>query len=461
MSFWIFALLLLAGAIWWLARPLLRRGDVDLTESQQSLSIYRDQIDEVGRDAAAGLINTSAAEEAKREIERRALRAAGKLQSGIVVTRRQTPLALALAFVISAGALGGYLALGEPGEPDQPLAARKAAVEIRLAELQGSKTQAPSDPESFDDVWTEAEEASAQGDHASAAEAYRRAAALSNDRPMVVSAYAEALTLANGNKVPPAARLAFEQVLARSPQDPRARYYVALAKAQKKDFEGAMDSWVALLHDSPPNAPWTPLVIRDVTNMARFLERDPAEILPGWAVMAQDAGSFPLTPGQAVIASVAPETNANGWEARIDAAKAMAAGGDAPGALAALDAMAEEYSGAPFLLTQIDAAKNEISSPAGRRRGPTDEQVAAAAQLSADEQNEMIKGMVDGLAARLEDDPSDVGGWLMLIRSYAVLQDADAAKNAIKTGAAAFPVESREHNEILRLAAELGLEAEG
>ena len=43
----------------------------------------------------------------------------------------------------------------------------------------------------------------------------------------------------------------------------------------------------------------------------------------------------------------------------------------------------------------------------------------------------MIRGMVERLAARLEKDKSDLPGWLMLIRSYAVLKDAAKAKAAM------------------------------
>jgi cytochrome c-type biogenesis protein CcmH len=38
--------------------------------------------------------------------------------------------------------------------------------------------------------------------------------------------------------------------------------------------------------------------------------------------------------------------------------------------------------------------------------------------------------MVDGLAARLEDDPSDIEGWLRLAQSRAVLGEPEAAKEA-------------------------------
>ena len=46
----------------------------------------------------------------------------------------------------------------------------------------------------------------------------------------------------------------------------------------------------------------------------------------------------------------------------------------------------------------------------------------------------MIRGMVDGLAARLEANPNDVDGWLRLSRSYGVLGESaksiDAARKA-------------------------------
>ncbi len=39
----------------------------------------------------------------------------------------------------------------------------------------------------------------------------------------------------------------------------------------------------------------------------------------------------------------------------------------------------------------------------------------------------MIRGMVDGLANRLEQQPRDAEGWIKLIRSRVVLGDAELA----------------------------------
>ena len=43
----------------------------------------------------------------------------------------------------------------------------------------------------------------------------------------------------------------------------------------------------------------------------------------------------------------------------------------------------------------------------------------------------MIRGMVEGLAARLKDNPADVDGWLRLSRAYGVLGDPDKARDAL------------------------------
>jgi len=56
----------------------------------------------------------------------------------------------------------------------------------------------------------------------------------------------------------------------------------------------------------------------------------------------------------------------------------------------------------------------------GGVRGPSPDQVDAVSALADNEQAEMIAGMVERLAARLEADPTDVEGWRMLARSYGV-----------------------------------------
>jgi cytochrome c-type biogenesis protein CcmH len=70
------------------------------------------------------------------------------------------------------------------------------------------------------------------------------------------------------------------------------------------------------------------------------------------------------------------------------------------------------------------------SGSASAAPGPTEQDMAAAADLTPDQRNDMVRGMVDRLAQRLKQDGSDVEGWLRLVRAYAVLGERDKARAA-------------------------------
>lgn len=83
---------------------------------------------------------------------------------------------------------------------------------------------------------------------------------------------------------------------------------------------------------------------------------------------------------------------------------------------------------APWRSTVRQALKNV--DPEAAPPGPTEDQVAAAAQMSASEQSEMIEGMVSRLAKRLEQEPADPEGWIRLVRAYLVLERREDAIKA-------------------------------
>jgi cytochrome c-type biogenesis protein CcmH len=320
-------------------------------------------------------------------------------------------------------------------------------------------------PESFEDWWLLARSYATMGDYASAAGAYRQAAILSADDPAVQLAYAEALTLANGNKVPTAAKLIFAQVRQQT-NDPRARYYLALAKAQAQNFQGALEDWLLLLRDSSPEAPWTPLVRRDIVNMVRFLELDLRAVLP-------DATEAELAKAGTAVGAVAePATemaaletrlsqDPTDWQGWISLARLRSRQGNDDDALAAINAGRSHYAAAPFVLAKLDEAAGALGlEDAETAPGPSDADVAASADMSEAERQAMIRGMVEGLAARLEERPDDLQGWLMLIRSYAVLQDPTAARAAVRKAKSVFRGTPAEHRRITRLADDLGVAQE-
>merc|ERR1711916_190286 len=67
---------------------------------------------------------------------------------------------------------------------------------------------------------------------------------------------------------------------------------------------------------------------------------------------------------------------------------------------------------------------------AGGAPGPTREDVEAAGEMSADEQNEFIRSMVARLADRLAEEPDDLDGWMRLGNAYKVLNEVDQAIDA-------------------------------
>lgn len=447
MTIWLVLTVMAVAFGFWIVRPFLGRAEVALNESDSAISIFRDQADEVKRDLDAGLISSDEYDAAQKEIEKRTLTAARTMGEGLSVTQRAPLFAAILAAIVVAGSFGVYLPIGNPEKQDQPLAARAQEMRVMRAnagdlnsrlELLIEKTL--ENPESFEDWWMLARTYSAAGDHASATDAYRRASELSDDRPAVLSAYAESMTLANGNKVPQAARLIFQQVLQKTP-DPRARYYVALSKAQEQDFDGALAAWTELHNSSKPDAPWMPLVRRDIVNMARFLKRDvsqylkdasPAEIAraTGQAVDRQSTEKRIAT----LDARLAKEPkDYKGW---IELTELHSSIGQTEKATKALAEGRNNFAAAPFVLTKFDeAARNLgldlVEQPAVR--GPSDEDIAAAASLSKEEQDDMIKGMIAGLAAKLEENPNNPNGWVMLVRSYNVSGDLEKARKAYET----------------------------
>ena len=83
---------------------------------------------------------------------------------------------------------------------------------------------------------------------------------------------------------------------------------------------------------------------------------------------------------------------------------------------------------------------------------------AAVAALPADQQQAAIRGMVDGLAARLARNGQDPEGWLRLVRAYRVLGDGDRAAKALADARRAMTGDPQVMGRLDRLAHELGLE---
>jgi len=99
------------------------------------------------------------------------------------------------------------------------------------------------------------------------------------------------------------------------------------------------------------------------------------------------------------------------------------------------------------------AASGSNSAP----RGPSASDVAAADRLSPGERTQMIAGMVDGLAQRLERDGRDLAGWQRLVNAYVVLGRTDDAHKALAAARRTFSADAKALGELAALAKSLGL----
>lgn len=71
--------------------------------------------------------------------------------------------------------------------------------------------------------------------------------------------------------------------------------------------------------------------------------------------------------------------------------------------------------------------------------GPTQEQMNAAEDMSPEDRENMIQGMVARLAARLAEQGGTPNEWIQLISSYAILGQTEDAQETLKQAIAAYP----------------------
>jgi cytochrome c-type biogenesis protein CcmH len=109
---------------------------------------------------------------------------------------------------------------------------------------------------------------------------------------------------------------------------------------------------------------------------------------------------------------------------------------------------------------RVPAARSGAAAPSPASAaipGPTSEQMEAARGIPPSQQEEMVKGMVDRLAARLRQNPRDERGWMMLMRSRVVQGEQQAAAEALRSALAAFADDAAAQQRLRTAAAELGL----
>ncbi|URK16206.1 c-type cytochrome biogenesis protein CcmI [Thalassospira sp. GO-4] len=102
---------------------------------------------------------------------------------------------------------------------------------------------------------------------------------------------------------------------------------------------------------------------------------------------------------------------------------------------------------------RLDVAKAAPSN------GPSQDDVAAAQQMTPEERQDMINSMVDGLADRLDGNPDDPEGWARLMQAYMVLGKQDKAQAAYQKASDVFADQPDLVARFDALAKEIGITA--
>ena len=378
MSFWIIAAALAVGTGLLLALAALRGRQGAEPPAAYDLRVYRDQLREIERDAARGVIATDEAERLRAEVSRRILAADAQLRAGggtagqpRLAGRAGAVLAMVL---VTGGGLALYATIGAPGYGDMPLGARIAASEAARAERLGQEAAearfgpgGTAPPVGTSDEHLQLVQrlrevvAARPGDQqglrflvrSEAAlgrmEAARRAQeqliALRGDEASATdhATLAELMIEAAGGYVSTDAVETLRAALERDPRAPTARFYLGLWHLQLDRPDLAFPVWRDLLEESRPGAPWLPAIRAEIGEIA------------------QRAG-----------------------------------------------------------------VRYEPPAPEGP--GPSAADMDAAAGMDPEARNEMIRGMVAGLSERLATEGGPASDWARLINAYAVLGETDRAR---------------------------------
>jgi cytochrome c-type biogenesis protein CcmH len=368
MMLWFLLAIMTLAATFAVLWPLAR--DPAAASTGHDVRVYRDQLDEITRDQAAGRIGEAEAEAARIEVSRRLLAAAEQQPADGAVSppwrRRMVALAALIMLPLLSGTL--YLALGSPSLTGLRVAvsgnrAGAPSVDQMVAQVETHLAGNPEDGRGWEVI---APVYMQLGRYDDAARARRNAITYNGATATREADLGEALVAAAKGVVTADAKRAFERAVALDAREAKARYFLGRSAQQEGRSAEAVAIWRDLLASAPPGVSW-----------AEFVRDELARL---------DPDSRPLAPG------------------------------------------------------------------------PSADDMAAAAQMDPRRRQEMIAGMVAGLAERLRQNGGDFEGWLQLMRAYTVLGERDKARTAAADARRTVEGDADKLRRLEALVKELGLE---
>jgi cytochrome c-type biogenesis protein CcmH len=392
MIFWLVCAILTLAVTALMVMPLLRPKDIG--DDNPDIAIYRAQLDEIDRDLERDLLAPDEAERARTEVARRLLAANKAAKAPDSDTTPTRWLSAAIAVVLLGLGFGTYWFVGAPDYPDMPLQARLAASEEIRA-----------------------------------------------NRPTQAEFEAAAPVPPPAADVPDEYRTAVEQlrvIAPTRPDDLEAWSRLAMAEVELRNYVGAaaaQDKVVAIRGDAVELQDLQRLLDLKVVAAGGFVSHEAEEVVG--EILERDPGNIAARYylGALYNQTDRPDLALRLWRVIIE-------------------------NGDPnnFHVASARAQVGDVAFRAGveyalpEARGPSFEQMDAASDMTEEDRQAMIGGMVSGLADRLATQGGPAEDWARLIRAYGVLGNQDAART-VWTEAQQVFVSSMRGMEILTNAA--------
>lgn len=362
LTFYILAAALTALACLSILLPFIRQESAG-TSSGRDIDVYREQLAEIDADEAGGRIGAAEAGEARAELGRRILRAAGAEKRTAASTASGRWLALIAIGAIPLVSMAMYWTAGAPGLADQPLAARlqgnpaESSIEELVARTERHLLANPEDGRGWSVI---APVYLRLGRHEDAVGAYRKAIELADETPELLAGLGEALAAEEGGRVTAEARATFEKALAMQPGHEKSQFFLALAQAQAGEFPAAVAGWQSLVANAAEGSPWPDLSRQALAEAEGMMASNPDDKGPDGAAL-QAAGEMTAPERsemiEGMVASLAARLEAEpkdpeGWKRLIRSYTVLGRQEDAHAALArAQAALADDAQAAAGLET--------------------------------------------------------------------------------------------------------------
>ncbi|MHB2265892.1 c-type cytochrome biogenesis protein CcmI [Aliihoeflea sp. PC F10.4] len=289
MLFWIVVAAMTFAVCLLLLAPLARDRAGVLSSRDYELEVYKDQLREIDRDRARGLIEDGEADMARAEIGRKIIRVSetsdneAEANSSRALGRWVGAIAVLSLPLVSWGL---YAATGSPDYPGQPLQARldrdpsQQSPEELIARAETHLAANPDDARGWDVL---APIYLRFGRFDDAAAAFANAIRLDAPTAGRLTGQGEALTAAASGRVTEEAQSLFSQAIEIEPANIRSRYFTGLALAQAGERQRAEELWRQIVGDLPEESPWRSVIAQAMNEVeaAPQVEADQAQMIEG------------------------------------------------------------------------------------------------------------------------------------------------------------------------------------